>query len=91
MTTPVKPWSVPIPEDKMEQTPMPTPIKDWTPRPSPEREEDHEEKPQISYISFPTRRVMSRKDFLEDSRTKVNTQDTNALQNSPTTEQPNVS
>ena len=90
MTTPVKRWSIPIPEDKMEQTPMPTPIKDWTPRPSPERQEDYEEKPQISYVSFPTRRVISRKDFFEDSRTKVSTQDTNALHNSPTTEQPNV-
>ena len=88
MTTPVKRWSIPIPEDKMEQTPMPTPIKDWTPRPSPERQEDYEEKPQISYVSFPTRRVISRKDFFEDSRTKVSTQDTNALHNSPTTEQP---
>ena len=112
-TTPVKRWSIPIPDNKKEQTPMPTPIKDWTPRPSPERKEDHEEEPQITYVSFPTRRVMSRKDYIQDSRITNDmettnalqkctpetteqpnvstTQDTNALQNSPTTVQPNIS
>ena len=64
---------------------MPEPFKDWTPRPPPERHEEPEiQEPQVQVvqqISFPTRKVISRRKYIQHTKTNDIEQNTNALHN----------